>query len=229
MPQLRLYCITCKRSDLSYEEQAERACLGGANAVQLRDNELSDVQLIEIGARLKDICSRHKALFILNNRPDLALAMDADGVHIGQDDLPPKFARQILGSLKIIGVSVSSLGEALKAEKEGASYIGFGPVFETPVKSEKKALGLDALAFIKKRVKIPVIAIGGINTDNVSQVIESGADGIAAIRAVCGAQDISKAAKDLKAKIEEARNGAGLKGLQPRAELEAGRRTGSNA
>ena len=210
MPRLKLYCITCKRSDLSYEEQAERACLGGANAVQLRDDELTDVQLIEIGARLKDICARHKALFIFNNRPDLALAMDADGVHLGQDDIPLKFARQILGSLKIIGVSVSSLGEALKAEKEGASYIGFGPVFDTPIKSEKKALGLDALAFIKKRIKIPVIAIGGINSSNVQQVIQSGADGISVIRAVCGAQDISKAATELKTEIDCAVGGPGL-------------------
>ena len=224
MPQFRLYCITCPRKDLSYEEQAEKACLGGADAVQLRDDELSDYQVLEIAARLKDICARHKAFFILNNRPDLALALDADGVHIGQDDIPLKFARQILGSMKIIGVSVSSLGEALKAEKEGASYIGFGPVFDTPIKSGKKALGLDAMTLIKKRVKIPLIAIGGIDLENVSQVIDSGADGISVIRAVCGAKDITKAAKDLRAKIDEARNEIGPESFYGKTDLEAVKR-----
>ena len=205
MPQFKLYCITCPRKDLGYEDQTELACIGGADAVQLRDDGLSDRQILETGARLKDICARHKALFILNNRPDLALALDADGVHIGQDDVPLTVARQILGSMKIIGVSVSSLGEALKAEKEGASYLGFGPIFDTPIKSEKKALGLNAMALIKKRVKIPIVAIGGIDRDNVSEVIESGADGVSVIRAVCGAKDIANAARELKAKIDAVR------------------------
>ena len=201
-PNLKLYCITCPRKDLSYEEQAERACLGGADAVQLRDDSLTSKDVLEIGKRIKDICARHKVLFILNNRADLALALDADGVHIGQEDLPVRWARQILGSLKLVGASVSTLGEALRAEKDGASYLGLGPVFETPVKQAKKALGLELITLIKKRVKIPVVAIGGINLENVGEVLECGADGIAVIRAVCGAQDVTVAARGLKARIQ---------------------------
>ncbi|MCX5782458.1 MAG: thiamine phosphate synthase [Elusimicrobia bacterium] len=203
MLKLKLYCITCKRQDLSYEEQVGQACRGGADAIQFRDDELSDTKILEIGERLKKICGEKKVLFILNNRPDLALALDADGVHLGQNDIPVKWARQILGSAKIVGVSVSALGESIAAEREGASYIGLNPIFETPIKAERKALGLDIIGLIKKRVKVPVIAIGGITKDNVSEVIKAGADGVSVIRSVCGSKDIISAAKELKTKIAE--------------------------
>ena len=129
MFKMKLYCITCTRNDLGYEEQVAQACRGGADAVQFRDNDLSDREILETGGRLKEICREKKVLFILNNRPDLTLAIDADGVHLGQNDLPPTWARQILGSRKIIGVSVSTLGEAIAAEKNGATYLGLGPIF----------------------------------------------------------------------------------------------------
>ncbi len=109
-----------------------------------------------------------------------------------------------MGSIKLVGASVSSLGEALKAEKEGASYLGLGPVYDTPIKAGKNFLRDRVIGLIKKRVKIPVIAIGGIDLDNVNEVIRSGADGVSVIRAVCGAKDICEAAKELKEKIVEA-------------------------
>ncbi len=203
MLKLKLYCITCKRQDLSYEEQVGQACRGGADAIQLRDDELSDKEILDIGERLKNICSDRKVLFILNNRPDLALALNADGVHVGQDDISAKWARQILGSFKVVGVSASTLGEAISAEKEGASYIGLGPIFGTPIKAEKPPLGLDIIPLIKKRIKIPVIAIGGITKDNVSEVIKAGADGVSVVRSVCGSNDIISSAKELRTKITE--------------------------
>ncbi len=204
MFKIRLYCITCARNDMSYEEEVTQAIRGGADAIQFRDETLSDKRLLETGERLKSICHEKKVLFIVNNRPDIAVAIDSDGVHLGQDDLPAGWARKILGPRKIIGVSVSTLGEAITAEKEGASYLGLGPIFETPIKAERAAVGLEVIALIKKRVKLPIIAIGGINRDNVAEVIRSGADGVSMIRSVCGAADIALEARQLKAKIIEA-------------------------
>lgn len=213
MPRLSLYCITHKRSDLSYEEQALLACSAGADAVQLRDDGLSDKEILRVGGRMKEICSEKGVLFILNNRPDLAFALDSDGVHVGENDIPVKWARQILGSYKIVGASVTSLVGALKAEKEGASYLGLGPIFETPIKSERPAIGLEAIALIKKMVKIPVIGIGGINSENAEKVILAGADGVSVIRAGCGAPDVVKAVRELKDKVSKAeieKKGAGF-------------------
>ncbi|MBN1622658.1 MAG: thiamine phosphate synthase [Endomicrobiales bacterium] len=198
---INLYCVTLKRDDLSYEEQVERACEGGADAVQLRDSDLPAKEIISLGKTLKNICHEKKVLFIVNDRPDLAVAIDCDGVHLGQDDISVEYARKILGPGKIIGCSTSSLGQALEAVREGANYVSVGPVFKTPIKPGKEAHGVDLIRIVKNRVKVPVIAIGGINQDNVQDVVQSGADGIAVVRAVCGADDIKKSAQQLKQKI----------------------------
>jgi thiamine-phosphate pyrophosphorylase len=201
LQKIRLYAITMPRKDVSYEEQVEQACLGGVDAVQLRDKELSPKNLCILGAKLYDICRKHNVLFIINDRPDIALAINADGVHIGADDIPVEYARQMLGPRRVIGLSCETLGQATSAQEIGADYIGVGPIYSTPLKAEKEARGVDIIRMIKKRVKIPVIAIGGINLDNVEEVIKTGADGVAVIRSVMGAKDIKEQAQKMKQRI----------------------------
>jgi thiamine-phosphate diphosphorylase len=171
MPKLKLHCISCPRQDLSYEEQAVRALRGGADVFQLRDDSLTIKELLRIGEKIREFCKKNNATFIVNNRPDAALALDVDGVHVGQNDIPARWARQVLGTMKLVGVSVFTLTQAIAAEKDGASYLGVGPIFSTPLKAGEVACGPDVIRMIKKRVKIPIIAIGGIDLSNVKDII----------------------------------------------------------
>ncbi len=150
---------------------------------------------------LSPIAHQAKALFIVNDHPDIAAAVDADGVHLGQDDLPIDHARKILGSGKIIGISTHSREQAAEAERTGADYIGFGPVFSTATKDAGEAKGISFLKAVKQTVEIPVIAIGGITQANISEVFQAGADGAAVISAVLSADDIDQAAREMVAVI----------------------------
>ncbi len=199
--KLQLYCITCKRTDISYEEQVEQACKGGADAIQFRDKTLSAREILETGKKLKEICQENKVLFLLNDRPDLALALDADGIHLGADDVPLFWARQILGGRKIIGCTVSSLGQALAAAKEGVQYLAVGPVYRPADKHRKEEQSIDLVRMVKERVKVPVIATGGITPENVEEVMRAGADGVAATRSLCGARLITQSVAEMKQKI----------------------------
>ena len=184
MFKAKLLFITCESASIGFEEQAEQACEGGADAVLFRSRKLSAKEIIATGQRIKEICLSHKTLFILNDRPDLALALDADGVHLGQDDIPTIWARQVLGGRKIIGRTATSLGQATNAVKESVDYI--------IVRTDENSV--DLIRMIKDRVKAPVIATGGITKDNIQEVLSARADGIAVSRSVCGAASPREAA-----------------------------------
>lgn len=182
---------------------ARQAIAGGADIIQLRDKDGSDREILETGRAIKKITLKRRAVFIINDRADIAKVIDADGVHLGQDDLPIEAARSIMRRDKIIGVSTHSLSQALKAQKDGADYIGVGPIFSTPTKPDYKAVGLTLIKIIKDKVKIPFVAIGGIDESNVDDVILAGARRIAVVRAVCSAKDIRTHAGRLKKRLED--------------------------
>lgn len=200
--KIKLYCITCKRSDISFEDQVEQSCQGGADAVLFRARDLSDRQILVFGEQLKAICRKYKALFILDGRPDLAFALDADGVHLEQDDIPMSFARQIISSRRIVGVSASSLNQATTLAQEGADYVLVGPLYRS-AKGPGDESGVDLVRLVKKRVKVPVIAFGGITTANASEAVTAGADGVAASEAICGAPSVRDAAKAMKEAVDK--------------------------
>jgi len=205
-----LYVITDRRlsGGKSHPEVMQAAIEGGATAIQLRDKEASTRELVEAGLALRELARRHGVAFIVNDRADVALAVDADGVHVGQDDMPARLARKLMGPNKIVGVSVSTVEEALRAEADGANYISASPVFSTPTKLDTPPpTGLEGLRAIAGAVHIPVIAIGGINEGNVEEVIRAGADGVAVVSAVVAAPDIAEAARRLRVRIKAARRG----------------------
>jgi len=181
---------------------AQGAVAGGADVIQLRGKASTAKELAEAGRAMRGLIKKDEALFIVNDRPDIALAVGADGVHLGQDDLPVADARSILGRERIIGLSTHSLEQASDAQESGADYIGVGPVFSTPTKPGYKAVGLDLISKVKKINGIPFVAIGGIDESNISDVIAAGADKVAVVRAVCGAEDVMGATKKLKDKLK---------------------------
>ena len=190
----------------SNEEVVEQAIAGGADAIQLRDKESTSRQLLQEALKLRDITCKKGVLLIINDRVDIALASDADGVHLGQDDLPIQWGRKLLGNDKIIGITTHNLEESIQAEKDGADYIGVSSVFPTTTKSDADPLsGLEVLTDIKRNVSIPVVAIGGIKEENVAQVGEAGADCIAVISAIVSTVNIKEAAKSLREKFLAAR------------------------
>ena len=205
--RLGLYIITDEKiAGRSHTEIAKEAVAGGAEVIQLRDKEASARELYEVGTQMRKAIPPDKALFIVNDRVDVAAVVGADGVHVGKDDLPVREARNILGEDKIIGVSCDNAEEAVKAEKEGADYISLGPIFTTTTKKNlPPPLGLKAVKQVKSKISKPLVAIGGINKDNLKTVVESGADSVAVISAVLKAPDIAKATKELKNSFSQAR------------------------
>ncbi len=188
----------------------QAAIAGGATVVQYREKEGTTRQMIEEARALRELARRAGVPFIVNDRVDIALAVDADGVHVGQDDMPAPLARKLMGPEKIIGVSATNLEEALQAERDGADYIGAGPIFATPTKPDAAPpIGLEGLAEICRRVSIPVVAIGGINHENAGSVIEAGADGVAVVSAIVAAPDVEAAARRLREVVEAARRNMG--------------------
>ncbi|MFA6226244.1 MAG: thiamine phosphate synthase [Methanoregula sp.] len=186
----------------THAEIAKRAIAGGADVIQLRDKSCSSSELIRIGRTLRGITRESSTLFIVNDRLDVALACGADGLHLGQGDLRTYVARQFAPPGFLIGVSVSTVKEACQAEQEGADYVALSPTFSTGTKPDAgPGHGLEMLREIHRSVSVPVIAIGGINPENIGDVIDAGADGVAVISAVVGATDITAAARDLKNRI----------------------------
>lgn len=199
----RLYAVTdIREDDPDFLKKVEAAYRGGADIVQLRAKHLSDGALCRMGLKWRKIADRHHKLFFVNDRPDLALLMGADGVHLGQEDLPIKEARKIYSPGNIfIGKSTHSLAQALQAQKEGADYIGVGPIFETPTKPGYQPVGLDLIRKVKKRVRIPFVCIGGIDSTNAREVAEAGGSRIAVVRAIFGTPDVYRAAKVLREEL----------------------------
>ncbi|MDD4879819.1 MAG: thiamine phosphate synthase [Candidatus Omnitrophica bacterium] len=203
MRDFRLYVIIDKKAvkgrDLVYA--AKEAIAGGADVIQLRDKGSDAADVVEAGRAMREAIGKDEAVFIVNDSPDIALAIDADGVHLGQEDMPVIGARSILGKGKIIGLSTHSFEQALAAQNSGADYIGVGPVFSTPTKPGYKAVGLALIKKVNDIKGLPFVAIGGIDESNIDEVIVAGASRVAVVRAVCGAEDIREAAKRLKDKL----------------------------
>lgn len=192
----------------SHVEVVRAALEGGADAVQIRDKSSTAYNLSLISAEIQPLARKFGAAFFVNDRVDVALLAGADGVHVGQEDLPAREARRLLPRPRLIGVSAGTPEEARRAEREGADYVGVGPVFGTASKPDAgEPLGLERLARIAAAVGIPVVAIGGITQENVAQVFVAGASGAAVVSAVVGADDIAAAARGIKRTILEARRG----------------------
>ena len=175
---------------------------GGARIIQLRDKQSKKGELLVAAQKLRDLCNKAGILFIINDHLDLAIAVGADGLHIGQEDLPLSVIRRELPIDKIIGCSVRTLSQAVKAQTEGADYVAVGSIFTTTTKREATVVGLNTLREIKRTVSIPVVAIGGINHDNVNEVVAAGTDSIAVVRALLGAKDVKGAVQKLLTKID---------------------------
>jgi len=179
-------------------EAVAEAIKGGVTLLQLREKELSSRDFFSIAVKMKELANACGIPLIINDRLDIALAVDADGLHIGQEDLPIEVARKIWGPGKILGYSVANVEEAVYGEKYGADYLGAGPVFPTGSKSDAgRPLGIEGLKRIKERVSIPVVGIGGIGPANIAEVKKSAIDGISVISAILGSQDSEGTARNL--------------------------------
>ena len=182
---------------INHTDVASQLIEGGARVVQLRDKTTPKNELLPIALELKSLCARHNVLFIVNDYLDIALAADVDGLHIGQEDLPLASARRLLPMDKIIGCSVTTVDQAIAAENEGADYIAVSGVYPTASKEAVEAVGLGGLRLIRSRVRLPVVAIGGISRDNVAEVLSAGASSVAVISALLEARSPGKAAKQM--------------------------------
>jgi thiamine-phosphate pyrophosphorylase len=204
----RLYFVTDIRPGL--EQLLDAALAGGVDMVQLRDKRATDAELVATGEVFRRVCDSHGALFWVNDRPDLALRCEADGVHVGQDDMAPAEVRKRLGRDRLVGLSTHSpaqLDAALTASV--ADELSVGPVWATPTKEGRPAAGLEYVRYAASRASGHAwFAIGGIDLDNVRQVIEAGASRIVVVRAIRDAPDPRRAAKALRAALDEARGGA---------------------
>ena len=173
----------------------------------MRDKGASTADLYETGLRMQELAKQAGALLVINDRIDVAQATDAGGLHLGQDDMPVRAARELLGRHSILGVSVENADQAEEAERDGASYLAIGPIYEA--RSSKAdagpPVGPDAVAAIGQRTKLPVIAIGGIKHENVQEVISAGAAGVAVITAIVNAHDITEATRRMRKLVDEAR------------------------
>lgn len=199
-----LYVITDQRisQGKSHFEVAEAVLEGGATVLQFRDKEMEDSEAIIVCRKIYKLTKKKGVPFIVNDRVEVAKAVDADGVHLGQEDMPFGLARKILGKEKIIGISVETVEQALRAVEGGADYLAIGPIYPTATKLDAgKALGIAKLKEIRESVNIPIVAIGGINENNLEEVLRAGADGAAVISAVVSAPDITEATRRLKHKI----------------------------
>lgn len=188
-------------------EVARQALEGGARVIQLRDKSGDKGKLLPVARALQELCRERGALFLVNDHLDLALASGADGLHLGQTDLPVSIARRYLPPDRLIGVSARTREQARKAAAEGADYVAVGSIYPTASKPDAVVRGLEALKEVKAAVSLPVVAIGGINRDNLVPVVQAGADAIAVISAVMAAEDAAQAARELVERMEAARVG----------------------
>lgn len=198
-----LYLVTDRDmlSNVNIAKAVEEAILGGVTLVQVREKDISTSEFYKVASEIKEITSKYNVPIIINDRIDIALAIDADGVHVGQSDMPASIARKLIGSDKILGVSTATIDEAIKAEKEGADYLGVGAVFSTTTKDDARNVSLELLKEIKETVNIPIVAIGGINSKNVDMLKESNIDGVAVISDILAKKDIKQAARNIKEKF----------------------------
>ena len=197
---LLLYAVTDRHwlKDETLENQVEKALQGGATFLQLREKSLDDDIFLAEAKEIQKLCKKYQVPFVINDNVDIALEMDADGVHVGQSDMEADDVRAKLGPDKIIGVSAQTVEQAVLAEKRGADYLGVGAVFHTDSKADVAEVSRETLKAICDAVDIPVIAIGGISKENVSELAGTGICGIAVISAIFAEKDIKKATEKLK-------------------------------
>lgn len=202
-----LYVILDRQSLAGRDELAvaDQVIKGGARIIQLRDKEGKKRETLLLAERLRALCGQAGVLFIMNDHLDIAIAVDADGLHIGQDDLPLSVARRELPIDKVIGCSVTTVSQAIEAQEKGADYVAVGSMYPTATKREATVVGVSRLREVRRAVSTPLVAIGGIDEKNVSEVVAAGADAVAVISAVLGRSDIEEAVKRLVAEIEMAK------------------------
>ncbi len=200
-----LYLITDRHvTKTPLPEAVRQALMGGVRAVQLREKDLPIRELLTLAQEFRGIAGEFGAKLFINDRVDVAVAVDADGVHLGTQSLPASAVRKIVGNRMLIGVSTHSLQEAEKAQAEGADFITFGPIFETLSKMKfGEPVGAGTLKILKDSINIPIFAIGGVKSGNIEHVLQSGADGIAMISAILAASDIKQAAESINREIGE--------------------------
>lgn len=179
------------------EESVELAIKGGVSVVQLREKECCSREFYELALTVKEITDAYEVPLLINDRLDIAMAVGADGVHLGRTDIPVHVARNLLGADKIVGATANTVEAAVEAWKLGADYLGVGDVFGTTTKSDTRHISLEELKEIRQAVPIPVVAIGGINRDNIQKLRDTGVNGAAVISAVVGQEDITGAAEEL--------------------------------
>lgn len=177
---------------------AIEALKAGIDVIQYREKILSKKEALAVARRLRDLTAKAGVMFIINDDPALALAVDSDGLHLGQEDIPVDIARRIVGKDKLIGLSTHSFEEAAAAGNLNVDYIGFGPIFHSKTKMVTPPHGIEGIRKVREAVSLPIIAIGGIDQENVSEVIRAGANGVAVISAVLSAPDVVKAVLELK-------------------------------
>lgn len=196
----RLTLVTDRElmSTATLESAVEQAIAGGCTLVQLREKKASTLEFYRTAVNIKKITDYFNIPLIINDRADITIAANAAGVHIGQDDLPAAVARRMLGKDKLLGVSVSTVEEALKAQRDGADYLGVGAIFPTGTKTDAEIVTMDVLKEIVSLSRVPVVAIGGINPQTIPHFKNTGIDGIAVVSALIANQDIAGAAKELK-------------------------------
>ena len=206
--ELHVITDTTCQTQFTHLQLAELAIRGGADTIQFRQKDETTRELIEIAQRMQTLCTQHAVPLIVNDRADIALAVNAEGTHFGQDDMPVAIGRRIFSPENIIGASARTDESVLNAISEGADYIGYGPIFQTSSKTDaEKPKGLERLRLICEIAKCPVIAIGGITLQTAAAVIRAGAHGIAVISAVCATPDPKTATQNLMNEIQQAKNG----------------------
>lgn len=208
MLDLTLYVITDRKLSLGRAniEVVAKALEAGASVIQLREKDISDREFYLEGLKIKPLVRSYGRVFLVNDRVDIAQALDADGVHLGQEDLHLPVARRVLGKGKIIGISVRSVEEAKRAVREGADYLAVSGVFPTETKKDVgETLGVEGVRRIRKAVDLPLVGIGGISSHNAAEVIRAGADGVAVVSAVTMAPDIIAACRELLEVVQQAR------------------------
>lgn len=199
-----LYLVTDRRlmSSKTVEESVERAVAGGASVVQLREKDCTSREFYELAVRVRKITAPKNVPLIINDRIDICLAADADGVHLGQKDLPCREARRILGADKLIGVSAALPEEARQAQADGADYLGVGAVFPTGTKSDTRPVTPEIIREIRAAVTIPFVVIGGINAENIGELYGLGINGAAVVSAVVAREDVTSAARIMRRAAE---------------------------
>lgn len=199
----RLYLVTNSAviSDMPLITAVEQAILGGVTLVQLREKNLDSRAFFEQAISVKQVCDKHGIPLLINDRVDIALAVGADGVHIGQADLPAEVVRRLIGDDKILGVTAKTVKQAIYAEQAGANYLGVGAVFGTTTKADAQPISHDTLKEICQAMTIPVVAIGGITADNILQLQGTGMAGVAVVSGILGQPDIKTASKNLREKL----------------------------